>query len=479
MGQMEQRYKAIKETLEHYRQTHLLTFYGELAAEQRDKLLDQLEAQDWTELDRLIHSHVLAQPENQLPELERIEPAPTYPKEPTGDLVKTYEEARALGEHLIREGEVAAFTVAGGQGTRLGWDGPKGTFPATPLTKKPLFQVFAEFLCKVQQKYDCVMPWYVMTSSVNHQATRAFFEEHDYFGLDKDRVMLFQQGTMPSIGLDGKVLLAGKAELALNPNGHGGSLRALHTSGALGDMTRRGVTQISYFQVDNPNVKCLDPLFIGLHAINDAKMSSKSLAKAAPQEKVGNFCLIDGRVHVIEYSDMPDELAEARREDGSLKFNAGSIAIHLLSVAFVRRLNEGSGGRFMLPFHRADKKVPHLDLETGERLEPSEPNAVKLETFVFDALPLAETSITLEVDRVEEFAPIKNAEGTDSPATSRQLQSQRAAQWLEHCGVRVPFDAEGKVQAVIELSPLTAIEPADLKDVELPTGVETESEILL
>ena len=471
---LQKRYERLSATLRAHDQMHLLAFYDELDEGDKETLLGELEAQDWDELAGLIGTYVLNEPDAALP--ENVAPAPYYPRTPTRELKAKYKEARALGETLLREGQVAAFTVAGGQGTRLGWDGPKGTFPATPLRKTPLFGVFAEYLRKVGEKYGATPPWYLMTSPINDAATRAFFEEHDYFGLDRADVTFFSQGTMPSVGLDGKVLLAEKNRLASSPDGHGGSLKALARSGALSDMAARGVTQISYFQVDNPNVKCLDPLFIGLHALDGAEMSSKMLPKVSPSEKVGNFALLDGRVGVIEYSDIPAELAEARDEAGELRFRAGSIAIHMISLPFVRRLSEG--GAFALPFHRAVKKVPYVDPATGEWVEPGAPNAVKLEMFVFDALPLAEKSIILETDRVEEFAPIKNATGDDSPATSRQLQSERAARWLEQNGVNVPHKGED-LNAVVELRPVTAIEPDDLAGVTLPEGLEPGGELLL
>lgn len=469
-----QRYHDIKTRLESHGQAHLLAFYDELSEKERENLLSELETQDWERLAELVHSHVLQKPEAELP--SRIEAAPFYPAVPGEELRAKYAEACTLGEELIREGKVAAFTVAGGQGTRLGWDGPKGTFPATPILGKPLFRVFAEFLRKVGEKYGKTPPWYVMTSPGNDAATRAFFEEHGFFGLVAKEVTFFPQGTMPSITLDGKVLLVSKSSLALSPDGHGGSLRALATSGALDDMGARGIEHISYFQVDNPNVKCLDPLFLGLHALDGAEMSSKGLPKTGPGEKVGNFCLMDGRVGVIEYSDMPTELAEAKDERGGLKFNLGSIAIHALSVGFVRRLSQS--GRFALPYHRADKKVSYID-EEGREVKPEAPNAVKLELFVFDALPLAEKSIILETERVEEFAPIKNASGADSPASSKSLQSLRAGRWLAKAGVAVPFGDGGELQAVLELSHLTAISAEDLEGQDLPGRIEPGSELVL
>ncbi len=434
----------------------------------------ELRAIDWPYLGELTETHVRRKPDVSAP--EPILPAPYYPVVPEDpDL---YRRARERGVSLIRRGQVAAFTVAGGQGTRLGWDDPKGTFPATPIGRKPLFQIFAEQLRRTEGLYEAVVPWYIMTSGANHAVTQDFFEAHDYFGLGRENVTLFPQGMMPSIGFDGKLLLGEKYALALNPDGHGGSLTALAKSGALSDMARRGVMQISYFQVDNPNVRCIDPLFIGLHVGDGADMSSKMLRKVSPKEKVGVFCLAAGKPCVIEYSDMPDALAEAEDETGALKFGAGSIAIHMISLDFARRLTAGKGERLELPFHRAEKKVPHIDPETGDCISPETPNAVKLERFIFDALPLARHSIILETDRVEEFAPIKNAEGNDSPGSSVNLQIRRAARWLEANGVEVPY-RDGEVDAVIEISPLTALSAEDLGDAELPARIEPGQKVLL
>ncbi len=460
---MDDRYRSLKATLKRYGQAHLLAFYHELAPEEQARLLGQLEALDWPRLAELIETHVLAKPEPA--DASGLKPAPYYPKRPSEELAAKYVKARRVGEALIRGGKVAAFTVAGGQGTRLGWDGPKGTFPATPVTKKSLFQVFAEYLLKVQEKYGVPVPWYLMTSPGNDAKTRTFFAEHAYFGLEPEQVVFFSQGTMPSVGYDGKLLLAARGELALSPDGTGGSLKALYQEGALDDMQRRGVELISYFQVDNPNVKCLDPLFLGLHALDEAEVSSKMVPKALPQEKVGVFARQGERMRIVEYSELPRALAEARSPDGTLAFAAGSVAIHVFSCDFVRRVNAQG---FSLPYHRADKKVAHLDPASGARIEPDGPNAVKLEHFVFDALPLAQRTLVLETDRVEEFAPIKNASGVDSPESSKRLQSERAARWLAACGVEVPVDADGNPAVTLELSHLTAIEPDDLRGRALP-----------
>ena len=467
--------------LEQVGQAHVLNFVDQLDAAGQDRLLGQIERIDWAQLERLIASHVKAQPTPSLP--DDLEPAPWYPLEPSKKLKDRYRKAHKLGRKLLATGKVAAFTVAGGQGTRLGWPGPKGTYPATAVRKTPLFCCMAQYLRKATRKYGAAIPWYVMTSPLNHQPTCDYFEEHGYFGLDPALVMLFPQAEMPAVDLDsGAVLLAEPGSLALSPDGHGGSLRALHASGALDDMKQRGITQISYTQVDNPIVKVVDPQFLGLHALDDCQMSSKMLPKAYPQEKLGNFCLVDGKVTVIEYSNLPDEYAEQRDADGELRFKAGSIAIHAIRVDFVEALNEAGFG---LPFNRAEKKVACVDAATGRRVEPDEPNAVKFETFVFDALPLCDRSIICETDRIEEFAPIKNADDpdpakcVDSPATSVRGQTERAARWLEAHGVKIPRDDAGRVDAVIDISHLTAIEAADLDDTDLPEAIERGTEVVL
>jgi UDP-N-acetylglucosamine/UDP-N-acetylgalactosamine diphosphorylase len=470
----------IRKTLEEHGQAHVLAFYDALNAVQRDSLLAQIEQIDFNWLDRLIDEYVRQRPRIELP--ENFQPAPYYPI--GGDY--NAGKFRRIGEDLIRAGKVAAFTVAGGQGTRLGWDGPKGTFPATVVTGKPLFRVFAEQILATQRKYGLesngmAIPWYIMTSPINDADTRAFFADNNYFGLRRRDVFMFPQGVLPPIDAEtGKLLLAEKHELAVSPDGHGGSIKALQASGAIEDMIARGVENISYFQVDNPLVKCIDPLFIGLHAAapdSSADFSSKMVAKAYPEEKVGVFCRADGKTMVIEYSDLPVNLATQKDANGRLRFNAGNIAIHIISVRFVQKLTSDPH-QFGLPFHRADKKVPYINISTGKRVEPTKPNAVKLEAFVFDAIPLAEKSIVLETSRIEEFAPIKNAEGVDSPASSHQIQSDRNGQWLGRFGVRIP-QSNGHVEAKIEINPMTALEPDDLRSAQLPQSIQAGQEFVL
>jgi len=450
---------SLQAVLEKHRQSHVLRFFDELSESQQSALLEQIARIDFDQLEEWIATYVRRVPK--IRPTGKITPPEIAPAKPATDAqAEQYRAARRRGEELLAGGKVAAFVVAGGQGTRLGYEGPKGCLEATPVAHKPLFQLFAEQILAAGRRSGVAIPWYIMTSPANDVATRAYFRQQKYFGLRKEDVFFCVQGTMPVIGFEGKLLLAEKGQLAVSPNGHGGCLMALAESGALEDMARRGVELISYFQVDNPLVHAIDPLFLGLHDINQAEMSAKALPKRDPFERLGNFCVVDGKVTVIEYSDMPEDLATATTPDGRLKFGAGSIAIHILSRRFVERLT--ASGRPPLPFHRAEKKVPYVD-EFGRPIKPESPNAVKLEMFVFDAMPLAERTVILETIRSEEFSPIKNAEGEDSLVSSLHDQVRRAAAWLEKAGVSVPRDADGQVAAAIEISPLFADSAEELK----------------
>jgi UDP-N-acetylglucosamine/UDP-N-acetylgalactosamine diphosphorylase len=454
---LDSRYRRCAQQLAARGQEHLLRWWDDLDTPSRDHLLSDIESIPWDQLDPLIETHVRKKPADVAP--TNLEPAPVYPCEPDADREALYRDAIARGEERIRAGKVAAFTVAGGQGTRLGFDGPKGAFPISPVKKKTLFQLFAETILAVRQRYGVDVRWYVMTSPTNHQQTVGFFEDHECFGLPQEDVILFSQGMLPSFDFDGKVLMEDKHQLALAPDGHGGSLKALAASGALRDMQSRGIEIISYFQVDNPLVKPFDPLFIGLHAQTGSEMSSKVAPKVEDLERVGNVCLHEGRVTVIEYSNLPDELAHARNSDGSRTFDAGNLAIHLLDVSFVDRI---VARRFELPYHRAEKAVPWTD-ENGIVQTPPAPNAVKLETFVFDALPLAKNPLVLEVDRAEEFSPVKNATGVDSVETATRDQIRRAARWLQAANVVIPSKADGEPAVTLEIAPACALDANDLR----------------
>lgn len=431
-------------------QGHVFAHFAGLAPAAREELLAQAAEIDLAELTHLTAT-LLRQGAGGT-DLSDLSPAPYERRPENGGVAADWQKAKQAGEAALRAGRVAAFTVAGGQGTRLGYDGPKGTFPVTPLQQKPLFQVFAEKILAAGRRYGRPLHWFIMTSHQNHAATEAFFTAHGHFGLEPGRVHFFRQGRMPAVDFTGKIMLETQGTIALSPDGHGGSLRALARSGALDLMRREGIDTLSYFQVDNPLVRCIDPTFIGWHVLRGSEMSSKMVPKAYAEEKVGHFCRQRGRLVVVEYSDLP--MATQRETDaaGTLRYLAGSIAIHILDREFIRRLAAGGAG-VALPFHRADKKIPTIDA-AGAPVKPEKANGVKFEMFVFDALPFAKNPVVIETRRADDFSPVKNADGLDSPKTCRDDQLRQFGRWLAAAGAKFEADQTGLPAVAVEVSPL-------------------------
>jgi len=452
---LEQRRERLLESLRPRGQEHVFRWWNDLDTAGRAGLLDQVEALDLELLDRL--RDLLDAPRRAMP--PGCRPPSYVPLPPDPARHRLIASARAAGEQALRRGEVAVVTVAGGQGTRLGFDRPKGLFPIGPVTGKSLFQLHAEQIRALRRRYGRPVPWAVMVSEATDAPTREYFERQGRFGLPEEDVLLFRQGMLPALDLGGRLILAEKGRLFTSPNGHGGTLQALQVEGVLDRLTRRGIRHLFYFQVDNPAVRVADPVFLGHHILNRAEMSLKVLERRDADEKIGVVVADgEGRLHVVEYSDLPPEEKYARDESGRLKFPLGSPAIHILDVDFVRRLAvEGPP----LPYHVARKAIPHID-EKGRAVAPREPNGVKFEMFIFDALPHARRSVLVEMDRQEEFAPVKNASGEDSPESCRRLLSRKFARWLRCAGPSMPADAEGNPPGMLEISPLVALEAEDL-----------------
>ena len=429
-------------------QEQIFAFWKELSDSEKKMFLDELSDIDFNSLSSLYNKT-----HEEIHVNDNFQPAP-FISHPINDNEKMeWEKARSTGIEYIRQGKVAAFVVAGGQGSRLGYDGPKGAFRMSPVKNKSLFQIHAEKIRKYSMKYHVTIPFFVMTSDVNHAATVAHFSENNWFGLDKKNLFIFQQNMIPSLRTDGKLVLSSKNSIFKNPDGHGGSLTALRTSGALDEMKKRGIETISYFQVDNPTVKIIDPVFIGYHVLRKSDLSSKALHKTNAEEKVGSFVQYsNGREGVVEYSDLPKEKMYQMNADGSLAFSAGSIAIHLFERKFIETIT--SGGDISLPFHVAKKKIKEYTIQG-----PKEIDGFKFEKFVFDALPLAERSMILETLREEEFAPVKNASGVDSVESSQTLVSNLFRSWLQKRKIHIPEKVK-----VIEISPLAAVEAEDLDE---------------
>jgi len=425
-------------------QAHVWERLERLAPASRSRLEGQLARIDFGLVRRL--AGLLGAPPAAAP--RSFEPPEVFPLRPGGAQTEDARRARAAGEELLRSGRVGFVLVAGGQASRLGFEAPKGDYPIGPVTRRTLFAFHAQRLKAAARRHGVRTPWYVMTSPANDADTRAIFARNEHYGLDPADVFFFAQDMLPALDEQGRVLFAEADALFLAPNGHGGCLLGLASSGALDDMRRRGLTQLSYFQVDNPLVRPADPLFLGLHVLAGAGMSSKVVQKRGPGEKVGVLGRVDGVLSCIEYSDLPPELRDAREPGGALRFGAGNIAVHALAVDFVARLTRGT---LELPWHLARKsmRVVEADGRTSER------TGVKFETFVFDALAHSVPSIALEVERAEEFSPVKNKSGEDSPASCRADLCRMFARWVRAAGLPLPAaDAEGNHP--VEVDPLCA-----------------------
>jgi UDP-N-acetylglucosamine/UDP-N-acetylgalactosamine diphosphorylase len=471
-------------------QGNIFRFWEKLDEAQQYNLLNQVKQIDLDLLEHFVE--LAAHPEKYTHGKQKLDP---------GGVISLSErqqrdgEARRIGEEILRKGAVAAVLVAGGQGTRLGFDGPKGMYPVTPVKKKSLFQLHAEKLLALNKKYRVDIPWYIMTSQTNHDQTVRYFQDNKYLGYPPQNVFFFTQAMIPALDRQGKLILDAPDHIFMNPDGHGGVLKALGRSGAVADMRTRGIEHIFHFQVDNVLLRICDPYFLGYHVWEKADMSNKVVRKVSPEEKIGIICYMDGRLGVVEYSDLSKEDARALSSDGNLRYWAGSIAIHILRVDFVDK--EG----FKLPYHMAVKSIPFVD-EQGRPVQPAEKNGFKFETFIFDALLDAENVVSLEVERQQEFSPLKNAEGENSPQTVRQSLVDLYAGWLEEAGYEIQRHKGTKAQSrrssggsaedlppgrdkgtkrlrnkeikVIEISPLFALDAEELKQKKFQIDPQAE-----
>jgi UDP-N-acetylglucosamine/UDP-N-acetylgalactosamine diphosphorylase len=435
-------------------QSHILRFWEELDYESRKRLLSQIDGIDFQLLTRLVKGlkSGVQKPRGELTGAGYFRLPQTPPER---DRLKAAVEA---GEEAIRAGRVALFTVAGGQASRLGFDRPKGEFGIGPITKKSLFQLFAEKTKALRNRYGAQLPWYIMTSEATDEPTKQFFEEHGYFGMPRASTTFFKQRMLPAVDRRGKMLLSEKDTIFMSPNGHGGSLIALHESGALKQMQEQGNDLVFYYQVDNPLVSIADPAFIGLHVLEEADISCKAVRKTVPQEKVGVFAQVDGKVVIVEYSELSEEEQEVRDASGELVYGMGNIAIHLFSTAFLKDVLSSEQS---LPYHYSFRKAQYVD-KNGRRVTPRKSNCYKFETFVFDALEFSGKTVVMETRREDEFAPVKSKAGQDTPENAARLLTNMWGRWLAASGVEVPFDEEGNVRGVIEISPLYALDQQEL-----------------
>ena len=407
---MDEKIKSVEQTLKKYGQEHLLDQYNRLTDKKdKEEFLNSILTIDFSQLKMLYENC------NEKPSFtdSKIEPIgyvekDTLPKDKREEYLK-------VGTKEIKAGKLAVVTMAGGQGTRLGHNGPKGTFDIGLASHKSIFEILTDTLKEAREEYHVDIPWYIMTSSENNDATTSFFEKNDYFGYPKSCVTFFKQGELPMLSTDGKVLIGENGKIKEAADGHGGVFISLRKNGMLYDMKSRGIEYVFIGGVDNVLVKPVDPILIGLVKEKNADAAGKSLVKANAHEKVGVFCKRDGKPSVIEYSEISDEMAEETDENGNLVYGESHILCNMFTLDAIEKVSQNA-----LPYHIAFKKANYLD-NKGNVVIADEPNAYKFEAFLFDAFESLDEMVIMRVKREEEFAPVKNKEGVDSPETAKKL----------------------------------------------------------
>ena len=401
----------VRMILKKYNQEHLLNHYDKLDEKKKKELLEQIHNIDFELVNDLYNSTK----KQKLDSHDKITPMEYLDKFKLYDQYKYYE---TIGKKAIREGKLAAVTMAGGQGTRLGHNGPKGTYDIGLDSHKSLFELLSDNLKEEGKKYGVVIPWFIMTSRENNKDTVAFFEKHKYFGYQKNKnIFFFEQGELPMMDTEGKILIGEDGLIKLAADGHGGIYESLVKTKMTNKMRELGVQWVFIGGVDNCLVKMVDPVLMGIAIDKKVTVACKSVVKSNPYEKVGVFCRRNGKPNVIEYSEITDEMAEATDENGELLYGESHILCNLFSIDAIERM-----GTEPLPYHVAYKKAKYIDKD-GKLVEPDSPNAYKFEAFLFDAFGEVDDMAVLRVKREEEFAPVKNADsaGVDCPKTAREL----------------------------------------------------------
>ena len=405
---MDARLEEIKAILKKYGQEHLLNHYDKLDDVHKQKLLEEIENIDFELVDSLYRSTEKKEKSTK----DEITPIDYLDKYKLNEKYKYYEN---IGKKAIKEGKLAAVTMAGGQGTRLGHNGPKGTYDIGLNSHKSLFELLCDRLKEEGKKYGVTIPWFIMTSKENNKETTDFLEKNNYFGYDRDHVTIFMQSELPLVDTEGKLLISKELKIKEASDGNGGTYSSLRASGCLADMKEKGIKWVFIGGVDNVLLKMADVTLLGMTAKQGVQIASKSVVKANPHEKVGVFCKINGHPKIIEYAELPEKMAEEVDNNGELKYGESNIMCHLYTIEAIEKISKET-----LMYHSAFKKNSYVD-ETGKEIIPEEPNSYKFESFIFDAFEFFDEMALLRVKREDEFAPVKNREGSDSPKTAKEL----------------------------------------------------------
>lgn len=398
-------YNETLEMLKKHGQEQLLRYYDELSDESKASLLAQIGQIDWSLLSLLDRKEMTVD-KGELSPLGALE---------IDEINARRDEFEKIGIEALKAEKVGAVLLAGGQGTRLGFDGPKGTFPIGVTRELYIFECLINNLMDVVKRVGAWVPLYIMTSEKNNEATVKFFNEHNFFGYDKDHVRFFIQEMAPSVGYDGKILLEGKDRISLSPNGNGGWFKSLVNAGCLDHMKEIGVEWLTVFAVDNVCQRINDPSFVGATIESGRDCGAKVIAKANPTEKVGVLCLEDGKPSIVEYYEITEDMKNLRDERGELLYKFGVILNYMFKLSKLEDIL-----RDTMPVHVVEKKIPFIN-EQGELVKPTEPNGYKFETLVLDMIHLMDSCLSYEVVREKEFAPIKNPTGVDSVESAREL----------------------------------------------------------
>ena len=407
---MDEKLKQVEQTLAKYGQEQLLDEYNRLTdKKEKQDFLDSILTIDFNQVKTLYENS------KEKPSFmdSKIEPIDYTDKSKLSK--EEYEKYKAIGEKKIKEGKLAVVTMAGGQGTRLGHSGPKGTYDLGLDTHKSIFEILTDTLNEARKKYEVDIPWYIMTSEENNKPTVEFFKQHNFFGYPEKCVTFFKQGKLPMLSTDGKILIDENGKIKEAADGHGGIFQSMLRDCVIYDMKARGIEWVFIGGVDNVLVKPVDAVLIGLAEDKNVLAAGKSLVKANPQEKVGVFCKRNGKPSVIEYSEITPEMAAETNENGELKYGESHILCNLFNIKAIEKISQMN-----LPYHIAFKKAKYID-NNGNLVVPDKPNAYKFESFLFDAFESLDDLAIMRVKREEEFAPVKNAEGVDSPETARKL----------------------------------------------------------